>query len=79
MLFSWLFLGLLGSALCYILWNKAVFRLGVVTTNNYIFLSPFITMLCAAMLLDEPISFMGIIGALLIISGIVFANRQKSR
>ncbi len=77
MLFSWLFLGLLGSAFCYVLWNRAVFRLGAVTTNNYIFLSPFITMLCAAVFLNEPIHGMGVIGALLIIGGILFANRPS--
>ena len=74
---SWLFLALLGSGLCYVLWNTAVAHLGAVKTNNYIFLQPFITMLCGFFLLSEPISLMGIIGAFLIISGIVFANRKR--
>ncbi len=76
-LFCLLFLGLLGSAVCYILWNMAVFRLGAVTTNNYIFLSPFITMVCAALILNEPIHLMGFIGAILIIGGILLANHGK--
>lgn len=77
LLFCLLFLAVLGSAFCYIFWNKAVFSLGVVTTNNYIFLNPFITVVAAAILLKEPISIMGIVGALMIIGGILIANHKK--
>ncbi len=40
---SWLFLGVFGNALCFAIWNIAFKRLGVVITNNYLYASPFVT------------------------------------
>ena len=69
-LFCLLFLGLLGSALCYVAWNRAIERIGLVNTNNYIYLNPFITMVAAAIVLDEKITGAGFVGAVLIVGGI---------
>lgn len=49
-----LFLGLIGSALCFVLWNKAFRLLGVVTTNNFIYLNPFVTVVAARLVLRSP-------------------------
>lgn len=76
MLFSILFLGVLGSALCYVAWNVAIKRIGVVNTNNYIYLNPFVTMVTAAIVLKEPITPAGVFGALLIVGGIVVSEYQ---
>ena len=73
---SLLLLGILGSGLCYLWWNKAIKTIGVVVTTNYLYLSPFVTMISGWLILKEPISVMGIIGALLIIGGIVVSNKQ---
>ena len=71
---SLLLLGVLGSGLCYIWWNKAIKTIGVVITTNYLYLSPFVTMISGWLILKENISIMGIVGALLIIGGIVVSN-----
>ena len=76
MLLNLLFLGILGSGICYVLWSKAVLRLGVVKTNNYIYVNPFVTLLTGAVFLSEPITPMGIFGALLIISGVVICSKK---
>lgn len=73
---SLLLLGILGSGLCYLWWNKAIKTIGVVVTTNYLYLSPFVTMISGWFILKEPISVMGIVGALLIIGGIVVSNKQ---
>ena len=73
---SLILLGILGSGLCYLWWNKAIKTIGVVITTNYLYLSPFVTMISAWLILDNDISIMGIIGALLIIGGIVVSNKQ---
>lgn len=72
-----LFLGALGSGLCYVAWNLATKKLGIVTTNNYIYLNPFITMLAAGLMLNEKVTIMGIIGAILIILGVVVAVKKN--
>lgn len=74
---GFLFLGVLGSGACYAVWNAAVRALGVVTTNNYIYFSPFITMAAAALLLGEPVTPMGVGGTLLILAGVFTAGLKK--
>ncbi len=76
---SLLLLGVLGSGFCYIWWNSAIKRIGVVTTTNYLYLSPFITMITGYFVLDEKISTWGVCGALLIIGGIIVSNKTPKK
>lgn len=72
-----LFLGLIGSGACYVTWNLATQRLGVVSTNNYIYINPFVTMLTALLFLNENITWMGFVGAILIISGVILSGKRR--
>ncbi len=74
-LVSLLFLGLLGSAAGYVTWNVAVKSIGIIKTNNYIYLNPFVTMVAAWLILGEKVSYMGFAGAVLIIGGVFLADR----
>nr|WP_326185914.1 DMT family transporter [uncultured Oscillibacter sp.] len=67
---NFLFLGLIGSGLCYVLWNRAFRLLGVVATNNFIYLNPFVTIVTARLFLNEPISPLALLGAALITAGV---------
>ena len=78
-LISWLFLGVFGNAVCFAIWNIAFKRLGVVVTNNYLYASPFVTVVVGWLLLDEKISWMSILGAVLITLGVVFANKSTEK
>ena len=75
-LISWLFLGVMGNAVCFAIWNIAFKALGVVVTNNYLYASPFVTVFVGWLLLREPISIMSIIGAVLITVGVIFAQKE---
>lgn len=70
-------LSVFGSCICYVAWNHAVNRIGVVKTNNYIYIGPFITMITAAVTIGEKITLVGIVGAAAIIAGVVPAGRQE--
>ena len=78
-LISWLFLGVFGNAVCFAIWNIAFKRLGVVVTNNYLYASPFVTVVVGWLLLDEKISWMSILGAVLITLGVIFANKSTEK
>ena len=78
-LISWLFLGVFGNAVCFAIWNIAFKRLGVVVTNNYLYASPFVTVVVGWLLLGEKISWMSILGAVLITLGVIFANKDGSQ
>lgn len=75
---NFLFLGLIGSGLCYVLWNKAFRLLGVVATNNFIYLNPFVTIVTARLFLNEPISPLALLGAALITAGVVAAQSSPA-
>ena len=76
-LLSWLFLGIFGNAVCFAIWNIAFRELGVVVTNNYLYGSPFVTLLVGWLLLGEPISWMGLLGAVLVTVGVFLAQLGK--
>lgn len=76
---NFLFLGLIGSGLCYVLWNKAFRLLGVVATNNFIYLNPFVTIVTAWIFLHEPISPLALLGAVLITLGVVISQRPAKK
>ena len=70
-----IYLGLMSSLLCYFLWNTVVKSLGAVRANNYVYLSPVVTMTTAAIVLNETITFMALAGAFLILVGVALAER----
>jgi drug/metabolite transporter (DMT)-like permease len=72
-----LFLGVFGSGICFVAWNIATKRLGIVTTSNYLYLGPFVTMVTAGLMLHEIITGMGVMGTLLIIAGVVVAGMKN--
>lgn len=74
-----LFLGLIASMLCYLLWNAAMLRLGAVRTTNYIYLNPLVTILTAALCIDERITPVALAGAALILYGMWRAERPARR
>ncbi len=74
-----LFLGLVASFLCYFLWNTAMKELGAVTTSNYIYFMPLITLLTSAIVLHETITPIAMAGSALIIGGVYIAERGLKR
>ncbi|MBQ9347982.1 MAG: DMT family transporter [Oscillibacter sp.] len=73
---NFLYLGIVASALCFVLWNRVIRVLGAVTANNFIYLNPFVTILTAWLILREPVSPLAVLGAGLITAGIVAAQRK---
>lgn len=65
-----LFLGVIASSLCYVVWNYTVDNLGVVKTNNYIYLIPAITLILSLVVLNEKITLFSGFGAFLIFLGV---------
>lgn len=71
------FLGLIASSFCYYMWTIAIKKIGVVSTNSYIYIMPIVTVVTANVFLSEKITVYVVIGAVLIIGGLVL-NRLKS-
>lgn len=70
-----LFLGVIASMLCYIMWNTAVRSLGASKTANYIYIVPLVTLLTSAVFLSETLTLTSLAGTCCIISGVYVAER----
>ena len=70
--------GVFGNAVCFAIWNIAFQRLGVVITNNYLYASPFVTLVVGFLLLDEQITVMSVVGAVLITAGVIVALKKPA-
>ena len=68
------YLGLVGSAGCYFLWNRAVTGIGVLKSNLYIYMIPLVTLLVSSVFLEEAITAMGFAGILLVIVGMILGT-----
>ena len=71
-----LFLGLVASLFCFILWNKVMSRLGNFTTTNYVYLNPFFTLITSMIFLGERMTLLSAIGSLSIILGVILSGRK---
>lgn len=73
-----LFLGVVASLLCFILWNVVMDKLGNVTSTNYVYLNPMFTLLTAMALLGERMTFLAGLGCFAILAGVVWAGRGSA-
>lgn len=74
---NFMFLVLMCSVTAYLIWNEAMKTLGSVTSNNYLYLQPPITMVAGYFFLGEKIFMLGYVGCLLVISGLVISDKWK--
>ena len=76
--FNLLFLGVLGSAMCFATWNYAVQSLGPVKTSVYVYLVPLVSIVAGAVWLHEPVTLVAGIGIALTLAGMVLSEREKA-
>ncbi len=75
---SILYLGIVASALCLWLWNVSINRIGIVVTNNFLYLLPIVSLLVSAFFMDAEVTLITIIATIFILIGIVVADYKKS-
>ncbi len=75
-LFNMLFLGVGASAVCFATWNFAIRRLGAVKTSVYIYFAPVVTIVTSILVLHERITWLGGIGILLTLTGLLISQSQ---
>ena len=72
-----LFLGLVASFLCFMLWNICLRHIDAVLLNNYIYLGPIVSIITANLILGERIGPSTVLGTVLVIAGMVIAGRKQ--
>ena len=76
-LWNLLFLGVIASMLCYVLWNWVISKLGTVVATNWVYFNPITTIIFAWWLLHEQITVWFLLGTVLILWGMFLADRKK--
>jgi len=76
-LFNLLYLGIGASAICFGTWSWSVNVLGPVKTSMYIYISPIVTIITSALILDEKITWLACIGTAFILLGLVISGRRN--
>ena len=71
-----LFLGIVASMLCFVLWNWVIAKLGTVAATNWVYFNPITTIIFAWWLLNEQITVWFMLGSLLIISGMILSDKK---
>jgi drug/metabolite transporter (DMT)-like permease len=71
-----LFLGLFASMLCYVLWNNTIKHLGPIRSSNYLYFNPIVSLITAAIVIQEKITPVALAGAALVLGGVYWAGRK---
>lgn len=70
-----LFLGVVASLFCFVLWNGALKELGTIKVTNYLYFVPLVTLLASYFILQEPVTPVALAGCVLILTGVYIAER----
>lgn len=71
-----LFLGIVASLLCFIMWNATVKKIGPIYATNYLYLVPLVTMVTSAWIINEQITVIMLAGSCLIIFGVYLSEKS---
>lgn len=69
-LFNLIFLALGASIISFFLWAKTIEKVGAVKANNYMYFQPVVTLVASVIIFHEGVTFMGILGFVLILLGL---------
>lgn len=72
-----LFLALIASLGCFLMWNMVIRRIGIIAAGNYLYFNPVTSLIAAYFILDENITKLALIGCVLTIGGVYLCNRKK--
>lgn len=64
------YLGVVASAICFIAWNTAVKKAGVITTGLYVYVIPVVTVIFSAIILNEKPGWKMFAGTALVLAGL---------
>ena len=74
-----IFLGVVASMLCFLGWNWCLARLGTVRATNFLYLNPVVAIVSSALVLGERVTWIAVLGAVLILAGLIYVDRNRRR
>ncbi|WP_367867277.1 DMT family transporter [Pedobacter sp. WC2423] len=77
--FALIYLGAISSALCYLMYNKALEQLPAAMVGNFLNLDILIGVLIAVLFLHEQVSLIQVVGGIFILSGLILSSRKNNK
>ena len=71
-----MFLSVLASLVCFVVWNVVLMRIGTIMSSNYLYLNPLFTTVAASIFLDETLTGYAVAGVILVMFGVYIAARK---
>ena len=78
-LWNLLFLSVIASMACFLVWNWVIHQLGAVIATNWVYFNPITTILFAWWLLHEHITLWFLLGSMLIIIGMILSDKKTAK
>ena len=78
-LWNLLFLSVIASMACFLIWNWVIRQLGAVIATNWVYFNPITTILFAWWLLHEHITLWFLLGSMLIIIGMILSDKKTAK
>lgn len=76
-LVNYLFLGIIASAVGFMVWNLSTKWIGAIKTSVYIYVSPIVTVVLSVIVLKEKLTVISVLGSILILVGLVISQQRK--
>ncbi|MCQ2076546.1 MAG: DMT family transporter [Bacteroidaceae bacterium] len=71
-----IYLGVVGSMLCYVTWSWAMQQIGIVKSSIYLYLNPIFTVFFAIIVLHERITLLAFLGLFILLLGMYWAEKK---
>ncbi len=71
-----IYLGVVASFACFVIWSAGVPVLGPSKASNYLYVEPFVALFAGALVLNETITMNAVIGSALIIGGVALSQKN---
>ncbi len=74
-----IFLALVASLGCFLLWNIVTSKIGIVVSSNYLYFNPVVALITAHIVLDEKITVYAVVGCVITILGVYLCNKKTKK
>lgn len=74
-----LILSVLSSSLAFVIWAWVIGKIGAVKAGNYLYFQPMVTLIFSAIVLNEIVGVLGIIGCIVTVCGVYAGERLSLR
>ena len=74
-----LFLACVASMFCFLGWNWCLERLGTVRATNLLYLNPIVAITSSTIVLGERVTWLAMLGAVLILFGLLYIDRNRRK